>query len=498
MNENGYIPPEIIPKEAHRNTLKLTYSFGRELFPDGPIGQKLLEDPPEYEIALIEGRKRNSSSQRTLITFAGAGGSVRSQIEIARKTTDAANADPEFEGENVNSIMIDSSFNPHARGMVTGSHLDRAIAQAADLYQALQQLPNTRNDITLCFRSASAMEAPYIIPILNKLLAEGGNCQIQGVIFMQAGAIFDQDLKEFGRATLRMISNEGVISQTFPSLEDYLRILRDIDNANEKNDVVLKLYKEKVLESMNGSSYCPTIFLALVEEEIERTKYAMEHPDQRLDKRIQKEDLEAKLRKLESRKTELIERIEQIPESEISKAMISELLNIDRTIVKAYPLSASPEKTQEVNRAYKRRKKLLIPTIKAMMKGEETRDGSMINFSKRLMVVLISGGDIMHAMPDHFRKQLGGLNIPVFNVFTERDPVFPANRALDRMSWSKRKSLFSGERSYMIVGEIPHSVASPAYNTMANLMKDLLIDIKHTVIEGNPLSNSAQLHRIIT
>jgi hypothetical protein len=432
------------------------------------------KNAPQYEIGYVTPENTKvgpDGRQVTIVTFPGTGASARSQLEITRGIVKTLNMGEE--PVKTNAAIIDSSFQPNARGRIEHSHLVRAAFQAMELYKILtSQGPN--NDIYLCFRSASAMEAGYLVPVLAGLLDGHQDINIKGVMFMQA-AVYKQGLVEFLKGAKEMLSREAEITQLFPSPDSYRQLRIEMAEAYEIGDDTLESYKREILEGIEENSFCPTGALAVIESEITLAKSSIEH-HLKNNKLEMVKHWKAKLEEMNASRDRLAARIQSIPEQILSHQVTDKLLEIDRAAVAAWP-----ENNQEIATRKKERYELLKPIVEQYLKGEEKRKGNSVNMMARLAFSVLPKVELIRPMPPELRRRLLDMGIPLLNVFMQKDRVFPGEKAVYRLIDVRREvppSTPAQEQDCLIVSELAHSHASPTHTDIAVLMGNLLQEMQ--------------------
>ena len=153
-----------------------------------------------------------------------------------------------------------------------GGKQERAAVLASFISELVKNGKQTPDQIYLIATSMAGMDLMRAVPLIEKLLEEEMvPTKIGGVIFNQAGGLYNQNLVQFLTARKdQHISFADEVKMLYPTFEDLADVETQLEQAREKGDKGLELQRARQLQQMTEARQNPPLMDLL--EETERQK----------------------------------------------------------------------------------------------------------------------------------------------------------------------------------------------------------------------------------
>ena len=341
---------------------------------------------PSYRVALLTHKEDQMNEEGNehnprigMFYFAGTPGSAGQHAHIASELFQSALA--EKFGEVVMSGAISSIFSPDTQD---NPMLLSNVKKAANLAAFFMELLKDKECDELYFmaHSMSAVDMPYLAPLLNKLFEKQGiPTRVAGVLLYQPGGVAEQGVLPF---LLRSRNATSFMSETaflFPTRMEYEELEYQIGLAEDKGDHTearrLKILLQEMGAKRNAGEIDPL------------------HQD-------------------ENRSVDQ-EYVYQF----LSEEEKSEFERIDNQFEDAF----FHGETAKAEKLYAQRMEVLKPAIVKAVQNRETHptDASRITMGKVLLSLFKSDG-LLGMVPSHVRSLM---DIPIGIVTSPVDPLFP-------------------------------------------------------------------------
>ncbi|NTU47312.1 hypothetical protein HGA88_06855 [Candidatus Roizmanbacteria bacterium] len=334
--------------------------------------------------------------------------------------------------------------------ILPSSVVERAGMQASFIIDLLKQ--NPCNKIYLSGYSMGGAELGYMVPILEDLLKQNDmKTEIAGLIFAQAGGLYNQKLSEFLPAAQKVMSLDREYHEMFPTYEDEQRAQEELALAEKANNPILLEQKQKQLEEIQGKRINPP--------------YASYFPqiNKQLDLAIEKAKNEGKNQK------KLLKKREEVVKN------YDEIILLDKRIQTTLDNGKNPKDL------LKRRKQLLKWYVEKIVTGPDARGQNFgikgwLGFAKNLV---LGPHGLRKQLPEQIRDSI---KVPVAIITGDIDPYFGGEKAKEGLKYNTDGSIFKNARQTLnaLVANWPHVASSSNSEKLGKIVADMVARMEET------------------
>lgn len=234
-------------------------------------GVSLSKDPPALRAVVFEPKaegEREEQESIGIFYIPGAEGTAAGSSPVAGEFFDPAHQITDVKLAMTASISqfasTDAVKNPFD---YLGNRQDRAAVLASFITELVKNGKQTPDQIYLIATSMAGLDLLRATPLIEKLLkAENLPTKIGGIIFNQAGGLYDQNRLDFLTSRKdKHITFTDEAKMLYPTFEDLANVETEIELAKEKGDKGLELQKKRQLSQMIEARQNPPL-LDLLDE----------------------------------------------------------------------------------------------------------------------------------------------------------------------------------------------------------------------------------------